>query len=309
MLPTPLFSEGSSMEVTCAQADAASAKPQLAWIDVEALLACPHCHGRLTLSSSQIRCTGAKCRFEGEISNGVLVLERRTASYFDDKHQVMEHGSATPGVRRLCYAEQAKIIESSLAPSTTVLDVGCGPALPYRRTVPYFLIGIDPSYESLRQNLEVDLRVYGYAHRLPLADRSIDTIVALYAIHHFAGRNRADNYHRVGAAFAEFGRVAKPGGSLFIFELEPLWPVWGFQCVVWNLSRRLFPRIDMLFWRQQSLSRLAAEKLGRRSAYRKVAFESPLWTTFAPVFAWPRLRIPGFLFPFRVYLYHWSFIG
>ena len=58
---------------------------------------------------------------------------QRDRSFFDDKHAVMEHGSAEPGVRRCCYAEQATAIESVI-PGGVVVDVGCGPALPYRRS-------------------------------------------------------------------------------------------------------------------------------------------------------------------------------
>jgi hypothetical protein len=58
---------------------------------------------------------------------------QRDQSFFDDKHAVMEHGSAELGVRRCCYAEQAAVIESLIPGGVVVVDVGCGPALPYRR--------------------------------------------------------------------------------------------------------------------------------------------------------------------------------
>jgi hypothetical protein len=88
---------------------------------------------------------------------------QRDQSSLDDKHAVMEHGSAEPGVRQCCYAEQAAAIESLIPEGAVVVDVGCGPALPYRRSKSWFLIGVDMSYESLRANTDVDLPVYASA--------------------------------------------------------------------------------------------------------------------------------------------------
>ncbi len=106
--------------------------------------------------------------------------EQRDGSFFDDKHEVMEHGSAEPGVRRCCYAEQATVIESAIPSGAVVVDVGCGPALPYRRAQPWVLIGVDLSYESLRANTEVDitgLRVGGGpASRRPLGRRHRESL-------------------------------------------------------------------------------------------------------------------------------------
>ena len=52
--------------------------------------------------------------------------EQRDGSFFDDKHEVMEHGSAEPGVRRCCYADQATVIESAIPAGAVVVDVGWG---------------------------------------------------------------------------------------------------------------------------------------------------------------------------------------
>jgi SAM-dependent methyltransferase len=231
---------------------------------------------------------------------------QRDGSFFDDKHEVMEHGSAEPGVRRCCYAEQATVIESAIPSGAVVVDVGCGPALPYRRAQPWVLIGVDLSYESLRANTEVDLRVYGSAADLPLADCSVDAIVSLYAIHHFGGQTRRENEGRVARGFAEFGRVLKPGGSLFIFELSPWWPIWQMQCVTWNLVRKLVPSMDIFFWRECGLVNIAAAHLGRSTKFRRVRFHAPALTSIPPVFACPAMKMPRFLFPFDVHLYHWT---
>jgi hypothetical protein len=109
----------------------------------------------------------------------------------------------------------------------------------------------------------------------------------------------------VEQAFGEFGRVLKSGGSLLIFELEPWWPAWKLQVTVWNLARRLFPGFDILFWREKLLAQIFQARIGKPASYRRTSFDAPMSTTFAPVFAFPGIRIPRFLFPFRINLYHW----
>ena len=274
---------------------------------IEGHLACPRCHGSVTVRGTEIRCSRNGCGFTGAVADGIAVMrEQRDGSFFDDKHAVMEHGSAEPGVRRCCYADQASVIESIIPAGAMVVDVGCGPALPYRRAKAWTLIGVDLSYESLRANTEVDVAVYGSAADLPLADRSVDAIVSLYAIHHFGGQTRRENEGRVARGFSEFGRVLKPGGSLFIFELSPWWPVWQMQCASWNLVRKLVQSMDIFFWRERPLVNIAAAHLGRSTTFRRVRFHAPALTPIPPVFACPGLKIPRFLFPFDVHLYHWT---
>jgi SAM-dependent methyltransferase len=283
-----------------------SAVPTLAQT-VEHLLACPRCHGRLRVSDARIVCRTEACHFTGGIADEIVsVGEHSSVALFDAKHQVMQHGSDKPGVRRLCYAEQASFLEQHLRPGSLVLDVGCGPRLPYRRVNPYFLIGLDPSYESLRQNMAVDLRVYGHAGALPLPDGSVDTILSLYAIHHFGGQTLRENQQRVERGFAEFGRVLKPGGELFIFELEPWWPFWKLQVTLWDRIRRILPGFDILFWRERALKTACETQLHRQASYTRTTFSSPMFMFFAPVFAFPHIQVPRLAFPFTISLYHWQ---
>ena len=161
-------------------------------------------------------------------------------------------------------SEQAEAIESMIPGKAVVVDVGCGPALSYRRPSGSMLIGVDMSYESLCANADVDLPVYASASELPLADGSVDAVVSLYAIHHFGGQNRQENEARVARGFAEFRRVLRPGGSLLIFELSPWWPIWQAQRATWNLVRRLMPGMDIFFWRERALLDVARREVGVR---------------------------------------------
>ena len=275
---------------------------------VEVHLACPRCHASVVVRGGEIRCVRTGCGFEGTITGGIPIMRRQLdRSFFDDKHAVMEHGSAEPGVRRCCYAEQAAAIETLIPGGAVVVDVGCGPALSYQRPESSFLIGVDMSYESLRANTEVDLPVYASAGELPLTDGSADAIVSLYAIHHFGGQSRRENELRVAQGFAEFRRVLKPGGSLLIFELSPWWPIWQAQRTTWNLVRKLMPAMDIFFWRERALLDIAARHFGDgKATLRRVRFKAPLLTPIPPVFACPALKIPRLLFPFHVNLYHWT---
>src|SRR6266498_3078017 len=122
---------------------------------VREVLACPVCHGGLVLQSDQITCRA--CTFQGSISEDVVLLAERTAaSFFDDRFGVMQQGHAMGnGEWQLCYEQQLKYLEPYLGPGKRVLDVGCGPAIPYKRDPDCFLIGLEASYPSVRANRAV----------------------------------------------------------------------------------------------------------------------------------------------------------
>ena len=266
---------------------------------------CPRCRAPLELQSDRIVCGG--CGFCGRLRDGVMMLqsEAEHGSEFDEAFEIMQQASAQPGVRRLCYAQQAASLESSVAPSSVLLDVGCGPALPYRRDPRWFVIGLERSFESLRRNVDVDLRVHGTATALPLADRSIDAIVCFYSIHHMVGATVAQNRALVHAAFREFGRVLKPHGELFVFELAPVWPVFQLQRALWNLVRRAHPAVNMFFWSTPSLVQIAGAALPAGTTYQRRRYTVPPWLVFPPIFTVPRFRTPRLLFPFLLYCYYW----
>jgi SAM-dependent methyltransferase len=270
---------------------------------VEALLACPRCHGRLTSRSTGITC--ATCGLQGSIEDDVVCIGGPDGdSSFDDKHLVMQHGNEGEGVRCLCYEQQARLIERALAPGMVVLDVGCGPALSYTPPAACTVIGLDPSRASLRRNRAVALRVHGTAVSLPLPTHSLDAVLCLYSIHHMVGQSVRANRAIVLAALREFARALKPGGHLFIFEVRPWWPIWAVERALWTGARRLLGlRLDMYFWSAPALAALARLAFPTASVETGTFRVAPL-TTFPPVFTWPWLRVPRFLYPFDAALYH-----
>jgi ubiquinone/menaquinone biosynthesis C-methylase UbiE len=281
----------------------ATATPAALDPHVESLLACPRCHGRLAARPRGIACT--TCGLRGSIEDDIVRIGAPAdGSYFDDRYQVMQEGNADEGLRCLCYDQQARFIERELAPGMVVLDVGCGPALSYVPPAGSTVIGLDPSRQSLRRNRAVALRVHGTATSLPLPDHCLDAVLCLYSVHHMVGPSVRANRDIVLAAFREFARTLKQGGHLFIFEVRPWWPVWIVEQAVWTGARRLLgPRLDMHFWSASALTALARTAFPAGAA-QTVTFRVHPLTTFPPVFSWPWLRVPRFLYPFDAALYH-----
>ncbi len=282
--------------------------PVLLESSIEERLVCPVCRSRLVVVSRQIRCSGEGCRFQGQVENGVACfLDRSSVSYFDDRHQAMTRSTERDGAFCLCYEKQARLVEKYLQPGQVILDVGCGPTLQYDRRPDCFLIGLDASFDSVRVNECVDLRVYGTAAALPLADRSVDAILAFYAIHHMVGKTVLENRRIVRGVLAEFARVLKRGGDLFIFDVSPWAPFRYAQRGAWDLGRRILrSKLDMFFWHANEL-RKVADDFFSRGALSVEPFAVSYWDTFPPVFSLPWFRIPRLFYPFDVNLYRWRF--
>lgn len=274
---------------------------------VERILACPRCHGSLSIAETAVACRSGSCGYRGAIVNGVVVLNPgAAAAFFDEMFEVMQHGSEGEGVRDLCYVRQAEFIQPRLSSGSVVLDIGCGPALPYVRNPGCFLIGLDASYASVRANSTVDLRVYGTATALPLPNRSVDTILCLYSVHHMIGDSIGENRCIVREAMSEFARVLKPGGDLLVFEVSPWLPFWIAEQAAWSVVRRfLGSRLPAYFWSPGALISIARRAFPA-ATFERIAFKTSLLRTFPPAFGLPWLKVPRMFYPFSVNLYRWS---
>lgn len=274
---------------------------------VERLLACPRCRAALAVApDGAVRCGAAACGVAGLLTNDVVALgDRAATSFFDDRHAVMTAGNAGEGVRCLCYEGQAAVVEPLLRPGSLVLDVGCGPTLPYAKPADAFVIGLDASYRSIRANRAVDMRIYGSALEIPLPDRAVDVVLAYYAIHHMTGQTLGENRARLVHAFRELGRVIKPGGELLVFEVSPWPPVWLAERLLWDAARRVLgPKLDMCFYTADVYGQVGRAALpGARFSVQ--SFGTSRFSAFPPAFSLPWLRIPRFLYPFDVNLYRW----
>lgn len=228
------------------------------------------------------------------------------AVYADSRYRAMQAVTGTEGIRAICYDQQTAVLESLIQPGMTVLDVGCGPSLPYRAPHAY-VIGLDPSAASLAVNTDVDDRIVGSAEVIPLPDASVDIAVALYSVHHMTADAMLETDILRVVAFAEMARVVKPGGSLLVFEMTPGPLGWAVEQAVWNAARWLLgSRLDMCFWPTSQYERLGQTVMPDATLTQQT-FTCPPFATFAPIFALPWLKLPRCLYPLTPMLYHWRF--
>jgi len=274
---------------------------------VERLLVCPRCRAALAVTSDdEVRCQNAACGFAGVLAQDVVALgDRAATSFFDDRHEVMTAGNGGAGIRCLCYEGQAAVVESLLRPGSLVLDVGCGPTLPYEKPADAFVIGLDASYESIRANRRVDMRIYGSATEVPLPDHSVDVVLAYYAVHHMTGVTMDENRRSLLRVFREFARVVKPGGELVVCEVSP-WPlIWLGEKLFWSTARSILgKKLDMCFYPAHVYEAVGQTALPH-AQFSRQSFGTSMLSTFPPVFSLPSLQIPRFLYPFDVNLYRW----
>src|SRR6185436_5695555 len=200
------------------------------------------------------------CASEGELRDGVFLAKPLSAGhYFDDLHGLMQQGNESQEIQEMCYSQQSSVMTELIRPGDVVLDIGCGPIVHFERPDDCVVIGVDPSFESIRANGQLDIRVFGNAESLPLRDRSVDRISLFYSIHHMVGQTKAETGANVTAALRECGRVIREGGTVVVFDMSPWWPVWQAERYAWNRARKtLADKLDMFFWRDSALQRLAS---------------------------------------------------
>lgn len=272
---------------------------------LDSMLRCPKSKSELARDGNKLTCKDSD--FEGEMMDGVAVMmSSQKASFFDDKFELMKEGHKAEGEWQFCYEQQMALLESFLTPGMTVLDVGCGPALPYKKPEGVRVIGLESSINSIRANKDCDLRIFGSALEIPLPGNSLDAVICIYSIHHIIGESIPETHAKVDKTFQEFGRVLKPGGKLYIFEMTPMSIFNVFQRLSWRFFRALFrDKLDMYFWSADALINFGRQRLPPRTLVEKVFFGTSAFTTFPPAFSLPWLRVPRLLYPLDAKLYKW----
>ena len=133
-----------------------------------------------------------------------------TASDYDRIERVLAFGSGS-SYRR------AALQRAGLASGAQVLDVGIGTGLLAREALALVggqgrLVGVDPSPGMMNEvSLPGVELICGRAEALPREAASSDFVSMGYALRHIDD---------VGAAFAEFFRVLRPGGRLLVLEIS-----------------------------------------------------------------------------------------
>jgi ubiquinone/menaquinone biosynthesis C-methylase UbiE len=115
-----------------------------------------------------------------------------------------------------------------------ILDLGCGPGLlsiEILKQIPEaIVIGVDPLIKMLslaRDNrdgssVQIFEPVLGISEKIPLKDKSIDTIVSRFSLPYWKQPNDS---------FLEIHRVLKPNGKIIFEALNRDFPKWKLFCI------------------------------------------------------------------------------
>ena len=170
----------------------------------------------------------------------------RSAGDYDRVERMMALGTGSWYRRRA-------LARSGLVAGARVLDVAIGTGLVAREAIALvgsrgLVVGLDPSAGMLlhaRQALAAPV-VLGTGERLPFADALFDFLSLGYALRHLAD---------LRAAFGEFLRVLRPGGTVCLLEITP--PRSGPQrALLRAYVRGVIPLLTRLTTRHRETARL-----------------------------------------------------
>lgn len=268
------------------------------------LLACVACSSSLTQSDAAWVCDKCGKKFS-QVAGVFLTDEVVPPSFFDTEHENMLEGKKDQGTLDVFYSAQCQhLLELAATRSPgLIVDIGCGPTLPYIPPEGWSVVGVDPSLQSICKNELASLKLQAKAQSMPIQSGAVDIVVCFYSIHHMTVRSVAQNRASVKAALKEMRRVLKPDGLLVVFEVNPRQPFLWIQQKFWGLAKSLLGhRLDAYFWGKQEFPALARESLGEVRVETR-EFVAPSGVKFPPVINLPWLRIPRNLYPFSVSAY------
>jgi SAM-dependent methyltransferase len=199
-------------------------------LPLEEALACPSCRAGLTHEVGSYLCPNCGTAFP--ILGGIPALfppESAGAGAACQElydHIANEYDDAIPShVAEHYLQRRLGLIGQRALAGSAVLDVCCGTgrlasALMERG---YRVAGLDASVGMLgvfRERQSVGLAVAGQAQHLPFRSESFEMVLSVAALHHIA------TPQIVAAALAEMWRVVRPGGTVLVWDHNPLNPYW-----------------------------------------------------------------------------------
>lgn len=154
-------------------------------------------------------------------------VHAESPAHFDDI-AAEYHAQWSPHVWNLLLKRKLDLMVAELpapTPATVGLDLGCGLGLQVAAMSErgYRVVGMDPSSGLLAVGrAQGHTLIAGDALSLPFADGSLDFAYCIGVLHHLPGRDAQ------ACAYAEIGRVLKPGGVFLIHESNPRNPLFRF---------------------------------------------------------------------------------
>jgi ubiquinone/menaquinone biosynthesis C-methylase UbiE len=234
-------------------------------------------------------------------------LRIRNQRFFDNAsleyHDFIEKSK---GQNRINNKDDSKnIIEARIG--ERVLDVGNGGVRGLYPPQTSFYVGIDFSLKMLRggKNRSYD-KVCGEALNLPFKERSFNTILYSYLLHHLAKEDIGTTLESVKKALRGGSTCLKAGGNVVITET-------CLPSFLEKVERAFFSilRILLFFTRQSEVFLFSAETLTRiltECGYREITVwkvyrgESP-WKWVRISIGFPRLKIPRWMNPSRIIIF------
>lgn len=174
------------------------------------------CGGVLELTNDSLQCAG--CGQQFPIASGIpLLIEEldiatqeaaghmealfRFPSFYRFKHGLLKRLNKTPDLAMSEFLRQKKVV-----------DVGCGPfSYGYDVTLPLNIVGLDlspPFVRAMSQQDPENLYLVASAKKIPFANKSFDTALLRFVIHHIPGDT--------AELLREVARVTR--GHLIIFD-------------------------------------------------------------------------------------------
>ena len=142
---------------------------------IQQYVVCPKCRAELGIENQRYTCTA--CGHQTNLQDGVFLAKPLAAGhYFDSRYQAMQRCNELPEIWELCYAQQSRLALELIRPGDVVVDIGCGPVIHFKKPQDCVLIGVDPSFASIRVNEALDVRVFSSADAIPPRNRSVDRV-------------------------------------------------------------------------------------------------------------------------------------
>jgi ubiquinone/menaquinone biosynthesis C-methylase UbiE/uncharacterized protein YbaR (Trm112 family) len=192
------------------------------------LLSCPRCSGELGPGETQISCFSCGTQYEVRGGIPVLMPEGIDLEHLAEEEKLGEIMTDAPESEkdalseeqwRLSKKEYWEFVREKTGTGKTIVNVGCGVDTAFLDLAEgNTLVAFDlmcSLLEKLRDDHGSSYNVAGAVQSVPFRDDVFDAVCCIDLIHH--------EPERLDAIFESFARILKPGGMLFLMDIN----AWG----------------------------------------------------------------------------------